>query len=133
MISWISNASVGVKVALAPALAIVCMLLVGGLGLFANHRLAYSLAALGEGNVPQIATAGQLAQQIASINGSVNQSLAWEGVGIKEDKIKALDQDIVKRLDAYSKALGAAADASTEGSGREQLAVASGNDSSSPS
>jgi methyl-accepting chemotaxis protein len=124
MISWISNASVGVKVALAPALAIVCMLLVGGLGLFANHRLAYSLAALGEGNVPQIATAGQLAQQIASINGSVNQSLAWEGVGIKEDKIKALDQDIVKRLDAYSKALGAAADASTEGSGREQLAVA---------
>jgi len=27
MISWISNASVGVKVALAPALAIVCLLL----------------------------------------------------------------------------------------------------------
>jgi methyl-accepting chemotaxis protein len=124
MMRWISNAPVGVKVALAPALAIVCMLLVGGLGLFANQRLAHSLATLGETNVPQIATAGQLAQQIAAINGSVNQSLAWEGVGIKEDKIKALDQEILKRLDAYSKALGEAVAASAEGSGREQLATA---------
>jgi methyl-accepting chemotaxis protein len=124
MLSRISNASVGVKVALAPVLAIVCMLLVGGLGLFANHRLAVSLGTLGEANVPQIAIAGQLAQEIASINGSVNQSLAWEGVGIKEDKIKALDQDIVKRLDAYSKALSAAIESSVEGSGREQLAAA---------
>ncbi len=124
MIRWISNAPVGVKVALAPALAIVCMLLVGGLGLFANNRLAQSLATLGEVNVPQIATAGQLAEQIAAINGSVNQSLAWEGVGFKEDKIKALDQSILKRLDAYAKALGDAVQASTEGSGREQLAAA---------
>ena len=124
MFHWISNASVGVKVALAPALAVVCLLLVGGLGLFANQRLAHSLATLGEGNVPQIAAAGRLAGQLAGINGSVNQSLAWEGVGFKEDKIKALDGDIVKRLDAYAKALADAVEASSPGEGHEQLVAA---------
>jgi methyl-accepting chemotaxis protein len=121
MFRSVSDAPVGVKVALAPALAIVFMLLVGGLGLFANSQLAQSLATLGEGHVPRIAAAGQLSQEMTGINGSVNQSLAWEGVGIKEDKIKALDQNISQRLDAYAKALSTAIEDSPEGAERELL------------
>ncbi len=109
MVHWIRNAPVGVKVALAPTLAILCMLVVGGIALFANQRLAQSVSTLGESNVPRIASAGNLSQQMAVLNAGVNQSLAWEGAGFKAERIQALDQRILADLAAYGKALEQAA------------------------
>jgi len=99
MFRWIRNAQVGTKVALAPTLAILCLLMVGSIAMFANDRLARSLSMLGETQVPRIAASGQLTQQMAALNATVNQSLAWEGAGFKADKIEALDKAILGKLD----------------------------------
>ena len=101
MIAWIRNASVTVKVAMAPGLAIVCLAMVGLMGFLANERLSSSLISLGEERVPRIVAAAALSEELASIHASVNQSLAWEGAGYKEAKIEALDKKIIARLKAY--------------------------------
>ena len=111
MIHWIRNAQVSTKVALAPMLAVFCLLTVGAIALFANDRLAHSLLVLGQTQVPRIAAAGHLTQQMAGLNAIVNQSLAWEGAGFKADKIEALDRAILVRLTQYAQALEEAASA----------------------
>jgi methyl-accepting chemotaxis protein len=110
MLPWIRNASVGVKVALAPLLAIVCLAGVGALGYVANDRLSTSLIELGEKRVPSIVQAAALDQQLRSIHILVNQSLAWEGAGFKAEKITELDKKIGSLLADYAKALKSAAE-----------------------
>jgi methyl-accepting chemotaxis protein len=111
MIHWIRNAQVSTKVALAPTLAVFCLLTVGAIALFANDRLAQSLSTLGQTQVPRIAAAGHLTQQMAGLSAIVNQSLAWEGAGFKAAKIEALDKAILVRLTEYAQALEEAASA----------------------
>lgn len=102
----IKDAPVGVKVALAPALAVLCMLLVGSLALMAQVSLARSVAVLGETRVPLIATAGALAQEVTTLHTQVNQSLAWEGVGFKAERIAELDRAVLAGLERYGQSLG---------------------------
>ena len=79
--AWIRNASVTLKVALAPGFAILCLAMVGVIGFIANERLSGSLITLGEERVPRIVSAASMSEQLASIHATVNQSLAWEGAG----------------------------------------------------
>ena len=109
MFNWVRNASVGLKVALAPAFAILCLAMVGGIGYFANDRMSKALIQLGESQVPHIVRAAELTQKLASIHAQVNQSLAWEGAGFKAVKIEALDKSILGRLKAYEADLATAA------------------------
>jgi methyl-accepting chemotaxis protein len=105
MLNWIRNASVTVKVALAPGLAIACLAMVGGIGFVANERLSGALINLGEERVPRIVAATSLSEQITAIHASVNQSLAWEGAGYKAAKIEALDKKILGQIGDYKKTL----------------------------
>ncbi|MDH4427149.1 MAG: methyl-accepting chemotaxis protein [Acidovorax sp.] len=105
MTQWIRNTAVATKMALAPAFAIFCLVVVGLTGLLANQRLSAALINLGEERVPRIVADAALSEQVTSIHALVNQSLAWEGAGYKEDKIAALDKSIASRLDAYKQSL----------------------------
>jgi methyl-accepting chemotaxis protein len=99
------NTPVGVKVALAPALAMLCLVIVGVIGYFANSRLSGLLIEIGERQVPRIIEAGSLSQKLSGLHGHVNQSLAWEGAGFKAERIEALDKRILADLDGYAAAL----------------------------
>ncbi|MFN9726994.1 methyl-accepting chemotaxis protein [Acidovorax sp.] len=101
MFHWIRNTAVATKMAVAPTFAIVCLVLVGLTGIIANQRLSAALVSLGEERVPSIVADAALSEQVTAIHALVNQSLAWEGAGYKEDKIKALDKSIEAKLDAY--------------------------------
>ena len=101
MMGWIRNTTVAMKMALAPAFAILCLAMVGLIGFIANERLSGSLINLGEQRVPRIVSNSELSEQITSIHALVNQSLAWEGAGYKADKIEALDKRIVGELAKY--------------------------------
>jgi methyl-accepting chemotaxis protein len=102
---WISNASLGAKVTVAPIVAILCLMVAGGIGFFANDRLSKALSGLAEVSVPRVAQAGQLALRMSMINAAVNQSLAWEGAGFKSARIEALDKRIRGDLAGYAEAL----------------------------
>ncbi len=124
MFNWIRNASVTVKVALAPGLAIACLAMVGVIGFIANERLSNSLISLGEGRVPRIVAAAALSEELASIHATVNQSLAWEGAGYKESKIEKLDKKIIARLKGYTEKLNTLSESNTEETQQKHFMVA---------
>lgn len=105
MFNWIRNTAVATKMAVAPAFAIICLVLVGLTGIVANQRLSAALVTLGDERVPSIVAVAALSEQVTAVHALVNQSLAWEGAGYKEDKITALDKSIAARLDTYKGAL----------------------------
>ncbi|MFM8900666.1 MAG: methyl-accepting chemotaxis protein [Burkholderiales bacterium] len=124
MLNWIRNASVTVKVALAPGLAIACLAMVGAIGFIANERLSESLITLGDERVPRIVAAAALSEELASIHATVNQSLAWEGAGYKEQKIAELDKKIMARLKAYGEQVKALGEANLDEAQGKHLAAA---------
>jgi len=120
------DVSVAVKIGLAPAFAVVCLLLLGAVALVSNARLTESLVDVGDVRVPRIAEAGALSAELVTIHAGVNQSLAWEGAGFKADKIEAFDKLLTERMAQYSKALEEAASVPTLSSvEREGLEAAS--------
>jgi methyl-accepting chemotaxis protein len=101
MNSWLRDVPVNVKVAFAPVLGVLCLVLVGLIGGVANSKLNGSLTELTQTRMPQLAQVEGLGQRLAELNSAVNQSLAWEGAGFKAAKITALDQRIQKELARY--------------------------------
>jgi methyl-accepting chemotaxis protein len=101
MMGWIRNTTVATKVALAPAIAILCLVMVGVIGYLANERLSTALSNLGEKRIPRIVTTSDLSERVTAIHALVNQSLAWEGAGYKAAKIEELDKRIVAMLVKY--------------------------------
>ena len=98
---WIKDLPIAFKVAVAPAIAILSLLLVAAAGYIANNSLSDALREVGLKRVPQIIESEALAQRLTSIHAAVNQSLAWEGAGFKAANIEALDKKILADLDAY--------------------------------
>jgi CHASE3 domain sensor protein len=87
------------KVTLAPVFAILCLLLVAGMGLWANISANHTLEQINKERMPALRLAAALERKIATIYASVNQSLVWEGVGVKAETIAALDMRIGKTFD----------------------------------
>jgi methyl-accepting chemotaxis protein len=101
MMNWLKNASVGVKVAFAPALGMLCLAFMGAVGIYANVQLGDSLQSLAAERLPRVVRVSGLQQQLTGLNAAVNQSLAWEAVGFKEEKIQALDRRIGSDMAKY--------------------------------
>jgi methyl-accepting chemotaxis protein len=123
MMHWIRDVSIGLKVALAPLFAVVCLAGVGLAGLYANASLGTALDILGEERIPRIVKATELNQQLRGIHIMVNQSLAWEGAGFKAEKITELDKKIAGVLADYDKSLQATLKSTSDEAGRKDLAA----------
>jgi methyl-accepting chemotaxis protein len=121
---WIRNVPVGIKVALAPAIAILCLSVVGAIGYIANESLSGTMVDLGEKRVPRIVINSQLSERITGIHSLVNQSLAWEGAGYKAKKIEALDKQILSLLNQYKIDLQKIQGAADEDTDKKHLAAA---------
>lgn len=116
MLQWIKDASISVKVALAPLCVTICLAIVGYVGWAANARLGSALTSLGETRVKNILAVNELDQRLQAIYAMVNQSVAWEGAGFKPEPIAELDKSIVTALAAYHKTLvGASEQAARDG------------------
>ncbi|MEK8034462.1 methyl-accepting chemotaxis protein [Ideonella sp. DXS29W] len=101
MQSFFRNASINVKVSLAPALALLGLILVAGLGLYSNNRLAGELSAVGGEGTARIVAAENLALHLTDLHQRLYQSLTWEAVGVRPERIKALDDSLTKDLNAF--------------------------------
>ena len=128
MFRTLHNTSVAVKVALAPLFAIGCLSIVAAVGWLANSRLSDALVVVGEQRLPRALQASDLTLQLATMHSMVNQSLAWEGAGIKAQTIEVLDREIDRQLAAYEKTLTtAAADPSVPERRKATLTTIAGN------
>jgi len=101
MRQFLRNASIGLKVSLAPAFAILCLAVVAGAGWWANRSLTAELRAVGETGVGRIVRADAYARQLTELHQAVYQSLTWEAVGQRADKIKTFDDALLARLKEF--------------------------------
>ena len=123
MWDWIRNRSVGTKLALAPAFAILCLLIVAAAGLYANRSLGGMLSEMANRRVPAIAGVAEIDRRLRDAHIHVNQSIAWEGAGYREEKIAALDKSIGQSLGAMQKDLDDRAAAATDEGARTSLTM----------
>ncbi len=103
--NWLKSLSVGTKVALAPTVGVACLIVIGGLGLFANQQIAGSLTQLTGSDLPRLTRLQAAELGLANVNALLNQSLAWEGAGYKEDRIATLDKQVAAEIAKYGKTL----------------------------
>jgi methyl-accepting chemotaxis protein len=98
----LKNLSVGLKVALAPAVGVLCLCLLGAVAWFANAQLGRALDVLTQETIPRQNKIAALKLSSIELSARINQSLAWEGAGVKEAKIKVLDAAVVKEANALT-------------------------------
>jgi methyl-accepting chemotaxis protein len=110
MSSLFRNAPVGVKVSLAPTFAILCLALVALLSFWGNRSLTGELRAVGGNGVERILNAQALKEQLQGLQIKLMTSMTWEAIGQKADKIKALDDGLIKELDSFASAVNTGAD-----------------------
>lgn len=100
--NWLERLPIGGKVAAAPIFCGLCLVVVGGLGLYANRQIASTLSLLSQVDLPRLERIRDSELGLSRVNALLNQSLAWEGAGIKTEKIAQLDALVVERLGKYS-------------------------------
>ncbi len=97
------NASINVKVALAPALALAGLVIVAILGWTSNRGLASEMSAIGGAGLQRVVDAQALSTHITKLHQNIYQSLTWEAIGIRAELIKALDDSLLVQLKALEK------------------------------
>ena len=98
MSQTLRNASIGMKVALAPALALVGLALVAIVGSMGARSVAGELSHIGGEGVARIVSAQALTIQMTDLHQRLYQSLTWEAIGQRAERIKALDDLLLKDL-----------------------------------
>ncbi|WP_114969246.1 methyl-accepting chemotaxis protein [Rhodoferax ferrireducens] len=86
------------KVALAPALVLLCMLTVALYGLWTSQATSRTLDFLTQQSLVRVTLVAQAQERAVATNGMVMQSVAYAGAGLKPEVIKALDQKIGTEL-----------------------------------
>jgi methyl-accepting chemotaxis protein len=106
---FLRDASIGVKVSLAPAFAILCLLVVAAVGWWANRSLTGHLHDVGGQGIERVISAERFARELTAVHQQVYQSLTWEAVGQRAEQIEALDRQLLAQLRAFDERVGQAA------------------------
>ncbi|RTL41996.1 MAG: HAMP domain-containing protein [Burkholderiales bacterium] len=118
----LKNASIGIKVAMAPAIAILCLMLVTGIGWFSARSLTTDLREVAGAGVERVVSAQAFATQLTQLHQKLYQSMTWEAIGQRAERIKDLDNGLLAELTAFGKTLdGAGGDDSL--SAEQQVAL----------
>ena len=96
---WLRNAAIGVKVSMAPAVGVLCLAFMGGVGWYANVTLRDSLSTLADERMPRVIRFNELRDEVVAVNKLISQSLVWEGAGYKAERIAELDRRVRAELD----------------------------------
>ncbi len=101
----LSNASIRIKVALAPAFAILCILIVAAMGWSLKRSLSAELDQVGHVTLKRILTAQTYNVELTSLHQQLYQSLTWEAIGNRPELIAAHDKKLLARAAAFDKSL----------------------------
>ena len=86
------------KVALAPALVLLCMLVVALHGLWISQQTAHTLEEITQRSMVNVVLVAEAQERVVATHAMVMQSVASAGAGLKPGIIKALDQKIGSEL-----------------------------------
>lgn len=93
------------KVALAPALVLLCLLLVSAFGYWTSKTTSQTLESLTQKSFAHVTMVAEVQVRTVAVNAMVMQSMAYAGAGLKASVIKALDDKIGVELNAIQQRL----------------------------
>ena len=99
----LKNTSIGIKVSLAPVVAIACLILVTLWSAAGLRSIRGDVDAIGRGNVARVAQAQRMATELTELHQMLYQSMTWEAIGQRPERIKELDALLLERLTAYER------------------------------
>jgi methyl-accepting chemotaxis protein len=109
MIRLIRNLSIGAKVAVAPAIAIVGMVLVACLGIHANSLLESSVGRMANAG-GRLELAGEISARTNRLNALIYQGLSWEGAEYGSKLLAEQDNRVDEEFSSLKRLLEASLD-----------------------
>jgi methyl-accepting chemotaxis protein len=88
------------KVALAPSMVLLCLLVVSSFGVWTSQKTSQTLEFLTQKSFVNVTHVADVRERVVAVNGMVMQSMAFAGAGLKADVIKTLDGKIAAELKA---------------------------------
>jgi methyl-accepting chemotaxis protein len=87
-----------VKVAIAPALVLLCLMSVALYSLWTSRETSHTLERLTKQSMVHVVMVAEVQERVVAVNGLVMQTVAYTGAGLKPAIIKALDEKIAAEL-----------------------------------
>lgn len=100
MKSLLRDLPIGLKVALAPTLVMLCLLVLAAVAQLTNRTASSVIDVMTQRGLPDVAAATQLKVRTAQLDANVMRSLAFEGAGMKAKRIAELDKHIAEEFKA---------------------------------
>ena len=94
----LSNQPIAVKVALAPVVVLLCLLVLAVVGHLGASGSQQALQRISQAALPEVIDAQRLKLRTAELDSLVMRSLAYEGSGMKAKRIEQVDADIARRF-----------------------------------
>ena len=89
----------------APAIVILCLMLVTSIGWFSARSLTTDLREVAGAGVERVVAAQAFATQLTQMHQRLYQSMTWEAIGQRAERIKELDNGLLAELTAFGKTL----------------------------
>ena len=100
MVKTLNNLPIAIKVATAPVLVALCLLVSSGSAYLTNVRTASAVDLIASQGLPNVVDSSAFSERATQAYGLVMQSLAYEGAGMKADTIARIDAQIPKLFSA---------------------------------
>ena len=102
---FLDDAPVALKVALAPAFALLCLVLLAISAWASTRSLLAGFEQVQSVNVPRLEQTQALAGGMQELQRLVMQSMSWEAIGQRPERIAELDKRIIGLLGSYAQQL----------------------------
>jgi len=103
--NWYDDLSIRWKVGLAPAVALLCLVVVSTVSLLGNASLLGAFQTVTAHHVPRLLQVKELDSQLKDLQRSLMQTLAWEAAGQQARLIEELDKRINRDLKSFQQRL----------------------------
>ncbi len=101
----VNRLSIGAKISLAPAFAVVCMAMVAALAILTFKSLTTSIERVGGEGTQAIVKAERMSAGFSSVYMTALQSLVWEASGAKPETIEATDKSLAELQASFRREL----------------------------
>jgi methyl-accepting chemotaxis protein len=100
MYARLNDLSITAKVAAAPIVVSICLLISAGSAYLTNQRTGQAVDLVASQGLPNVVAAAALGDRSTQAYALIMQSLAYEGAGMKADVIAAVDKKILEEFKA---------------------------------
>ncbi len=100
MIPRLNDLSISIKVAAAPVVVAICLLVSAGSAWWTNQRTGEAVASVASQGLPNVVASTALNERATRVYALVMQSMAYEGAGMKADLIAGIDKRIPEEFKA---------------------------------